>query len=171
MAKIQVHLNNETSELEVLRQGNHLRVVRDGQTTELHILQADANTFVLEVERPDGSRQCIRAAAHVAGDKRQLWVNGRSFTYERLRPHAAGISSDDSSLAASIPAVVSEILVAVGDEVAAGDKLILLESMKMVIPIQAPYAGVVTAIHCQTGESVQAGIPLIALEKNEPITP
>lgn len=167
MAKIQVSLNGETAELEVLRQGDHLRVMRDGQTTELHILQADAHTFVLEVERPDGSRQCIRAAAHVAGDKRQLWVNGRSFTYERLRQRPTGSSAADSSLAASIPAVVSEILVAVGDEVAAGDKLILLESMKMVIPIQAPYDGVVTAVHCQPGDSVPAGIPLIELEKKE----
>lgn len=169
MTKIQVALNNETVELEVLRQGDHLRVTRDGQTTELHILQADGDTFVLEVERPDGSRQCIRAAAHVAGDKRQLWVNGRSFTYERLRQRPTGSSTHDGSLAASIPAVVSEILVTVGDPVQTGDKLILLESMKMVIPIQAPYDGVVTAVHCQPGESVQAGIPLIELEKNEPI--
>lgn len=167
MTKIQVSLNGGTAELEVLRQGDHLRVIRDGQTTELHILQADAHTFVLEVERPDGSRQCIRAAAHVAGDKRQLWVNGRSFTYERLRQRPTGNSAADSSLAASIPAVVSEILVTVGDEVAAGDKLILLESMKMVIPIQAPYDGVVTAVRCQPGDSVPAGIPLIELETGD----
>lgn len=167
MAKIQVNLNEEMAELEVLRQGDHLRVTRHGQTTELHILQADANTFVLEVEHPDGSRQCIRAAAHVAGDWRQLWVNGRSFTYERLRPRPIGSSAHDGSLAASIPAVVSEILVAVGDHVQTGDKLILLESMKMVIPIQAPHDGVVTAVNCQSGESVPAGIPLIELEENE----
>lgn len=167
MTKIQVSLNGETAELEVMRQGDHLRVMRDGQTTELHILQADANTFVLEVEQPDGLRQCIRAAAHVAGDKRQLWVNGRSFTYERLRHRPTGASTHDGSLAAVIPAVVSEILVAVGDRVETGDKLILLESMKMVIPIQAPHDGVVTAVHCQTGESVQAGIPLIELEEKE----
>jgi biotin carboxyl carrier protein len=167
MTKIQVSLDGETAELEVMRQGDHLRVMRDGQTTELHILQADANTFVLEVERPDGSRQCIRAAAHVAGDKRQLWVNGRSFTYERLRQRPGGGSTQDGSLAAAIPAVVSEILVAVGDRVETGDKLILLESMKMVIPVQAPHDGVVTAVHCQTGESVQAGIPLIELEEKD----
>ena len=170
MAKIQVNLNGEKAELEVLRQGDHLRVTRDGQMTELHILQADANTFVLEVERPDGSRQCIRAAAHVTGDKRQLWVNGRSFTYERLRQRPIGSRTHDGSLAASIPAVVSEILVGVGDRVQAGDKLVLLESMKMVIPIQAPHDGVVTAVHCHPGESVQAGIPLIELEENEPIS-
>lgn len=165
MAKIQVNLNEEIADLEVLRQGDHLRVTRDGQTTELRILQADANTFVLEVEHPDGSRQCIRAAAHVAGDWRQLWVNGRSFTYERLHQRPIGSSAHDGSLAASIPAVVSEILVAVGDHVQTGDKLILLESMKMVIPIQAPHDGVVTAVRCSEGESVKANELLIELKK------
>jgi biotin carboxyl carrier protein len=33
--------------------------------------------------------------------------------------------------------------------------------MKMVIPIQAPFAGTILAIHCQPGDSVQAGFTLI----------
>ncbi|MCZ7668641.1 MAG: acetyl-CoA carboxylase biotin carboxyl carrier protein subunit [Chloroflexi bacterium] len=64
-----------------------------------------------------------------------------------------------------MPAVVSEILVKTGDEVAEGDRLILLESMKMVIPIVAPHSGVVTQINCVAGESVPAGVPLLALQK------
>jgi biotin carboxyl carrier protein len=67
-------------------------------------------------------------------------------------------------LAASIPAVVSQILVTPGDEVRADDKLILLESMKMVIPIQAPYDGRVRRLNCAVGDSVPAGIPLLELE-------
>ena len=166
MTKIQISLNNEKSDIEILRQGDHLRVTRDGQTADLQILYVDEATFVVGYEHPDGTRRCIRAAAHVDGDKRQLWVNGRSFTYERIRQRpASGNRTGDGSLAASIPAVVSEILVSVGDVVGAGDKLILLESMKMVIPIQAPHDGMVTAVNCTAGESVQAGVPLIALEK------
>ncbi|MCA9935954.1 MAG: acetyl-CoA carboxylase biotin carboxyl carrier protein subunit, partial [Anaerolineales bacterium] len=92
------------------------------------------------------------------------WVNGRTFTYERVRERGSGGPGGDGSLAASIPAVVSQILVNVGDTVAEGDKLILLESMKMVIPIVAPYAGVVTAVHCTPGESVQADVPLLSVE-------
>ena len=51
-------------------------------------------------------------------------------------------------------------------EVKAGDKLILLESMKMIIPIQAPQDGLVTALHCSTGEAVQPGEQLIELEED-----
>ncbi len=166
MAKFKVNLNGQETEIEAQRQGERLRVTRDGQTVDLHIIYADDATFVLEYDQADGTHRYIRAAGYVDGDKRQLWVNGRSFTYERIRQRAAGGSSGgDGSLAAAIPAVVSEILVGPGDTVNAGDKLILLESMKMIIPIQAPTDGVVTAVNCAAGDSVQAGVPLIELEK------
>jgi biotin carboxyl carrier protein len=94
-------------------------------------------------------------------------VNGRTFQYERVIDRPAGVGhTADGSLSASIPSVVSQILVAVGDEVVAGDKLILLESMKMIMPIQAPVDGRVTAVHCQPGEAVQPGVQLIEIEEN-----
>ncbi len=92
-------------------------------------------------------------------------MNGRALTAERTRQRGGGAAAQ-GSLASAIPAVVSQILVAVGDEVAAGDKLILLESMKMVIPIQAPHAGRVTRILCEPGESVPAGVALVEIEEN-----
>jgi pyruvate carboxylase len=95
-------------------------------------------------------------------------VNGSTVYYERIRKkQAEATPASDASLAASIPAVVSEVLVAEGERVSAGDKLILLESMKMILPIQAPHAGVVTRINCAPGEAVQPGIPLLELEREE----
>lgn len=164
--KFKLAVNNQEAELEVTRQGNQVCMMRDGETAVLHIIHANGAHLVLEREYPDGRRRQIRLAGHVEGDQRQLWVNGRLFTYERVRDRGdAGL--DDASLSASIPAVVSEILVSEGDAVSAGDKLILLESMKMIIPIQAPTDGVVAAIHCTPGESVQAGVPLIDIEEKD----
>ena len=51
-----------------------------------------------------------------------------------------------------------------GDRVEAGDKLVLLESMKMVIPITAPHDGRVSKVHCRPGDSVPAGAPLLEIE-------
>ncbi|MCE7937973.1 MAG: acetyl-CoA carboxylase biotin carboxyl carrier protein subunit [Chloroflexi bacterium CFX6] len=64
-----------------------------------------------------------------------------------------------------MPAVVVEVLVAPGDAVADGQKLVLLESMKMVLPIVAPHAGVVTAVRCAPGDAVQPGVPLVELDR------
>ena len=167
MAKFTIHINEQSRELEVTRQGGRLHVAfDDGRSAELEIIQANGAAFLLERVWPDGRRERIRAAGRAGhGDQRQIWVNGRCLTYERLRQRGGG-GAQDNALAATIPAVVSQILVQPGDSVEEGDKLILLESMKMVIPIQAPYAGVVVALRCQPGESVAAGVPLIELEKS-----
>ena len=162
MTRFKIELHDEESEVEVSRQGAALRVTRDGNTADLRLLHQDGLSFVVEWVLPNGQRRHIRAAGYRSGDQRHMWVNGRTFSYRRVRQRGSGAALD-GSLSSSIPAVVSDILVKIGDAVAVGDKLILLESMKMVIPIQAPCDSTVTAIHCTTGESVQAGVPLLEL--------
>jgi biotin carboxyl carrier protein len=166
--KFKVKLNDQEEEIEVVRRGEVLQVTRHGATTELRLLRTDEDLLLLAVEQ-GGQRPLIKLAGYVDGDRRQLWVNGRTLTYERVRPRPAGEpgAAVSAALSASIPAVVSELLVKIGDQVAAGDKLILLESMKMIMPIQAPYAGVVKAIHCAAGAAVQPGVQLIDLEAEQ----
>lgn len=166
MARFKIDLQGIESEIEVTRQGNMLHVVRDEQSFDLLLRHHEDPSFVLELLLLDGKRRRIRAAGQAHGDERQMWVNGRYFSYTRVRQRGGG-SGIDGSLSSSIPAVVTQILVNVGETVSEGDKLILLESMKMVIPIQAPVEGVVKAVHCAAGDSVQAGVPLIELEKNQ----
>jgi biotin carboxyl carrier protein len=62
-----------------------------------------------------------------------------------------------------MPGTVIEIAVEVGQRVSAGDVLITLEAMKMELPIRAPRDGIVSAIRCQPGELVQAGVALVDL--------
>ena len=166
MARFKIELQGTESEFEVTRQGDSLHVARGEQSFELLLKQHDGPSFVLEVLLPDGKRRRIRAAGHVYGDQRQMWVNGLFYDVKRIRQRGRG-SGVDGALSSSIPAVVTQILVNAGDIVVEGDKLILLESMKMVIPIQAPRSGTVTAIHCTKGESVQTGVPLIEIEEKQ----
>ncbi len=48
----------------------------------------------------------------------------------------------------------------VGAQVDHGDELVVLESMKMEIPVVAPAAGTITALHVQEGQVVQEGDPI-----------
>lgn len=157
--------NNSEQSVQASRQGNEIRVELEGETAVFQLISQGEEGILLERTLPDGSRQQWRLVGHKDGVKRMIWLNGRTHQYERVLPRGAGAASQDVSLAATIPAVVADILVSQGDTVSAGDKLILLESMKMVIPIQAPYDGTVTAINCTKGESVQAGTPLIELDE------
>ena len=65
---------------------------------------------------------------------------------------------------AHITGVVFQVTTKAGDAVAEGDPLIVLESMKMEIPVEAPRAGVVKAIRVEEGQTVQEGDVVAVLE-------
>ena len=58
---------------------------------------------------------------------------------------------------AEITANVWQVRTEVGAAVAEGDELVILESMKMEIPVTAPVAGTVTAVHVAPDDQVQEG--------------
>ena len=62
---------------------------------------------------------------------------------------------------ADMSANVWKILVAVGDPVIADEPLMILESMKMEIPVIHSESGTVLAVHVEEGQSVGIGQPLI----------
>ena len=171
--RIRVLLNDQEVEIEANRQGDDLTISYNGQTHQVRLIHTDDAHFVLELIEtgPDDfvCRKRIRAAGYRDGDQRQLWTNGRLVNYRILRQGSSDQADmEATSLSASIPAVVSEVLVQVGDQVEAGAKLILLESMKMILPIQAPRAATVTAINCAQGDAVQPGVQLVELENDGP---
>jgi acetyl-CoA carboxylase biotin carboxyl carrier protein len=65
---------------------------------------------------------------------------------------------------AHITGVVFQIPAKTGDKVAAGDAVIVLESMKMEIPVEAASAGTVKEIRVQEGQTVQEGDVVAVLE-------
>ena len=58
---------------------------------------------------------------------------------------------------AHITGVVFQIVAGAGSTVAAGDPILILESMKMEIPVEAPRAGVVQEVRVSEGQTVQEG--------------
>ncbi len=76
---------------------------------------------------------------------------------------AAGGGTGTDMLVAPMPGAVSEIRVAPGDRVAAGDTLLVLEAMKLLQSLPAPISGVVTEIYCAPGDTVAGKAPLIKL--------
>ncbi|WP_095113799.1 urea carboxylase [Pseudomonas sp. Irchel 3H7] len=75
-------------------------------------------------------------------------------------PLADGEHSVDSHIAGNL----WQVQVEAGSRVAAGDVLVILESMKMEIPVLAPMAGVVREIRVQPGSAVRAGQRVVVLE-------
>ena len=116
-----------------------------------------------------------------------LTVNGEQYTVEMekqaepekkkpvVKPAAAASSSAEptankatvnkaNAVKAPLPGVITDIKVAEGDEVKAGDTVVVLEAMKMANNLTAEKDGKVTAICVKVGESVMEDDALIVIE-------
>jgi acetyl-CoA carboxylase biotin carboxyl carrier protein len=68
-----------------------------------------------------------------------------------------------ANVEAHITGTVWKIEVAVGDSVDEGDTVVILESMKMEMPVEAEASGTVSEIRCAEGQSVEEGETLVVL--------
>jgi len=60
-------------------------------------------------------------------------------------------------ITSSIVGTVWQVCAQIGERVGAGDQVVVLESMKMEIPLEAPADGEVAELHVQPGDLVQEG--------------
>lgn len=106
----------------------------------------------------------VAAVADTAGT--WLYFDGRVVHVPRDSGTTRGRSKGrgESSVMAPMPATVVSISAGPGQQVNEGDTVIVLEAMKMELPIKAPRSGVVKAVHCNKGELVQPGVSLLEIE-------
>ena len=106
-------------------------------------------------------------------DGLSVTVEGESYLFrvEDDRTRAArkvsrrGGSRDQSKVILSVmPGIVRDIRVSPGDEVAAGDALLILEAMKMENEIRSVLDGVVKTVHVSANATVNKGDPLVTLD-------
>jgi biotin carboxyl carrier protein len=105
------------------------------------------------------TRHASQAAAPSTADPRAA-PSGSPSTNERSAPSA---QSGTTRLTAPMPARIVSIDVAAGSRVEKGQTIVVLEAMKMELPVRAPDAAVVVAVHCSEGEMVAADAPLVDL--------
>jgi 3-methylcrotonyl-CoA carboxylase alpha subunit len=105
----------------------------------------------------------------VAGSPTNRWAfwNGLVYRGTRTGPTASARPRTrreaHQELAAPMPATVLKVLVAPGHQVKKGDTLIILEAMKMELPLRTSADATVIAIGCREGELVQPGTVLVEL--------
>ncbi|WP_404482122.1 urea carboxylase [Novosphingobium sp. BL-52-GroH] len=80
-------------------------------------------------------------------------------------PDAAAIDLPDGSALVEAPygGSVTKLLVAAGDTIEAGDRIAVIEAMKMECSVESPGSGTVAALYMQEGQSLQPGAPMLAL--------
>ena len=107
---------------------------------------------------------------YVAGSPDDRWVfwNGQvfrgDFSGRASREQRGTRGAGTHPLTAPMPATVLKVHVKPGDTVKKGDIVVVLEAMKMELPVRAPGDGVVAAVLCREGELVQADAMLVAFQ-------
>ena len=157
--------------------GRPLRLMDDAGREHQVTVAADDSITV------GGVRLAVRRAGdgslHVTapGLNTQLWaaesggtvwvfLDGTTFTFRSAERTAARRRSalHEGALTAPMPATVRQVNVAPGDSVRRADVLIVLEAMKMELPVKAAADGRVASVNCRPGDMVQAGQELIQME-------
>ena len=126
--------------------------------TEKRKVIVDGQEFEVEVEVENG--------------KWLATVEGRTFEIEipdsgpvvKKRRAGGGKKKKSGTVSANIPGKVVTVEVNVGDEVAEGQVILILEAMKMQNEIQAPVTGTVVSVQCEEGQAIEANIPLVVIE-------
>ena len=115
----------------------------------------------------DGHRQRLGVVRD--GERFVVIRNGRNHAFRVIDPHAppGRDHGGDERVLAPIPARVTQVLVAPGDQVTKGTPLMVLEAMKMELTLRAPFEGVVEAVHHAAEEMVSEGAELVTLGRGE----
>ena len=117
-------------------------------------LALDINGVLYDIQYLNKTNQCI------------IFINGETRSVNK-RPEATTASVNDPAngqLSAPMHGSVLEVCVAAGDTVSQGDKLLILEAMKMEHSFKAPFSGQVTQVNFTSGDSVTEGDELLILE-------
>jgi len=162
--KFQAAVGGTVHELVVLRLGAVYSVTLDGaeHTVDARKLEADFYSILYEGKSYEvsvesaGSKYLVR---HGAYEQVVELADSAGSGRDELRKKGGLLSID-----AVMPGKVVRVLVSPGDEVRAGQGLVVVEAMKMENEIGAPRAGRVKSVDVSPGQNVETGSRLIVLE-------
>ncbi|TMX49787.1 3-methylcrotonyl-CoA carboxylase [Vibrio alginolyticus] len=138
--------------------GSHF-TVRCGEELHQVILLESDNQFIVDIDN-------VRYTFNALSDEQRttLFYLGQQRTFAH-QPNFGSAKDVDDELSPTAPlnGIISAVMVAKGDEVAAGEPLLVLEAMKMEYTITAPVAATVGELFYQHGDQVQHGSILLNL--------
>ncbi|GHC52043.1 pyruvate carboxylase [Roseibacillus persicicus] len=132
---------------------------------EIHVDIAKGKTLFIKLlsigEPDDEGRRTV--FYELNGMPRETTVVDKALGKESVSNRKAD-PADSNHVAAPLPGMVSEVSVKAGDQVAEGDKLVVLEAMKMLTTVSAPKAGTVKEVLITKGKQADTGDLLVVLE-------
>ena len=133
----------------------------DGKEYQVEIGEISSD-FLADV-KVNGESFSVQLEKPAEPEKKKVVLGKPAEQQEESAEPAANINAANA-VKAPLPGTITDIKVAVGDEVKAGDTLVVLEAMKMANNIEAERDGKVTAVCVKNGQSVMEDDPLVVIE-------
>ena len=122
-----------------------------------YTITVNGTVYEVSVEEGGAGSAPVRAAAPKAAPKAAPAA---------AAPKAAAGAAGSVEVTASVPGKVFKIEANTGATVKAGDPIVILEAMKMEIPVVAPEDGTVASINVAVGDAVESGDVLATMNKD-----
>jgi len=115
-----------------------------------------------------GERDAAHATGFVEDARTVVFADGQSFEFALESRGSGAAAAGDGAILAPMPGKVIAVDVAEGDTVTAGQRLMVLEAMKMEHALTAPFDGTVTELAATEGGQVQVEAVLCVVEPSDP---
>ena len=126
-------------------------------------VKVDGEEFEVELEKEDGVWNVT-----VQGKQFQIEIEGGGATEQGAKKRKrGGRGKKAGTISSTIPGKIVSIAISEGQQVSEGDVVMILEAMKMQNEIHAPLSGMVAAVNCKPGDSVEANSPLVVITPEE----
>jgi len=159
---IELEYEGETLDVTVgIGNAQNYQVSFAGQTTDVELLEADVSSLSL---RSDGQLHQFDFFSNQ--NSITIFTGAQTFAFDRIKLTLAGEGEQSGDAVHSpMPGSVVALNAKAGDKVSAGDKLVVVEAMKMEHALLAPRDGTIEAVLVALGDQVEDGGLMIQLEQ------
>lgn len=162
--KLIVKVNGEPHEVNADISGNMLTATVNGREISVEVSRPEPNAYLI--------REGLRVREfHTSPDRKTISIDGHDLDIEVIDPKNAPAGGSSASAAdgvaeikTAMPGKVVKVIANVGDDIASGDPVIVVEAMKMQNEMRSPKDGVVREILFSEGDTVAAGDVLAIID-------
>lgn len=164
----EININDRNALVEILsREGNRVRISIDGKKYDADVVMVEEGVYSILIDNKSHNIELTRT------DNKNYMVNtySKSFNVEIIDAESKYMKSrrqddshEDAVISSPMPGKIVKILVKVGDEVKAGDTVIIVSAMKMESEYKVKKDRVIKEIKVKVGDTIQANQPLVVIE-------
>ena len=157
---LDISIHDKSPTLEIICDNESIEVDCQPLSSHSYSLIIDGKSHFLSILlHPQGYEVTIDQHTNVVTIKNEQQLLLEKFGFSSSKKNQTG------EIIAQIPGLISQIFVSVGDTINKGDKLFILEAMKMENEIDSPLSGTVKSISVKSGIAIEKGTLIMKIEE------